>query len=180
MSMTHGGSSLAFRAGLSEQQRLLIVNINQISTPERLSGTPPTALCQLDQEDVMNALIVVMCLAAAGPCPDGSLSLNHVQPSFAAPAPDSSETVAFRRQALERQSQFFSTTLHHQHRTSSLERIVPYHEEIRDLYHRYRADRRWHDGIGITFTLGRQRHRWTFAVGPVQFTAGGHAPPADP
>lgn len=53
--------------------------------------------------------------------------------------------------------------------------LVPYGTELvqlNDLYQRYRADKRWQNGVGLTFALGHQRHRWTFALGPIQFTFG--------
>lgn len=64
---------------------------------------------------------------------------------------------------------------------SNIPDFVPYSnemEEMKDWFHQHRADRRWRNGIGVTFTLGRQRHRWTFGLGPIQFTFGGdHHPP---
>ena len=54
---------------------------------------------------------------------------------------------------------------------------IPYEQELHEFYHRFHADRRWRNGIGITFALGYQKHRWTIGLGPVQFGFGGHPPP---
>lgn len=55
--------------------------------------------------------------------------------------------------------------------------LVPYSAELNDWYQRYRADKRWEHGIGLTFTVSNQRHRWTLGLGPIQFVLAGRYGP---
>lgn len=57
---------------------------------------------------------------------------------------------------------------------------VPYVGEMNDWYQLHRADRRWRHGVGLTLRLGKQQHRWTLGLGPIQFTFGGFEKPPDP
>lgn len=58
--------------------------------------------------------------------------------------------------------------------------LVPYGTELvqlNDLYQRYRADKRWQNGVGLTITFGHQRQRLILGLGPVQFTFGSQNDP---
>lgn len=60
---------------------------------------------------------------------------------------------------------------------SILTDLVPYSAELNDWYQRYRADKRWENGVGLTFTVSNQRHKWTLGLGPLQFVLAGRYGP---
>lgn len=62
-------------------------------------------------------------------------------------------------------------------RYAHLVELIPYEQELNELYQRYHADKRWENGVGITFALGYQKQRLTIGLGPIQFGFGGQRPP---
>jgi len=118
----------------------------------------------------MHALFLVVVLAAAEPPPGQVFKFG--------PSP-----LAFRGLALAETSVVYTppplafgqflradSTPPRSSNLSKLNNFLPYSAELNALYQRYRADKRWRNGVGLTYTLGRQRRRWTIGLGPIQFT----------
>lgn len=122
----------------------------------------------------MFALYLAVILTASEP-PLQTFELTSTQPSIRSVATDNSVTTV-PDQAVMLNRLFVQPPPKASIDLSRYTDLVPYGTELvqlNDLYQRYRADKRWNNGIGLTFALGHQRHRWTFALGPIQFTFGG-------